>query len=67
MTRSSMEEETEQSSKVYSCDDHGEKIVTDATGYWDEVDSEIRRTTPDDPRLPENQAVQSSVLNAKGK
>lgn len=58
MSRGLMEEETELSSKVYWCDDHGEKVVTDSDGYWDEVDAEIRKTTPDDPRLPENQIIE---------
>ncbi len=60
MSRGLMEEETERSSKVYECDDHGEKVVVDSEGYWDEVDAEIRKFTPNDPRLPENQTLQSS-------
>ncbi len=59
MSRGLMEEETEQSSKVFECDDHGEKVVTDPDGYWDAVDAEIRKFTSDDPRLPENQTLQS--------
>ena len=59
MTRGLIEEETERSSKIYECDDHGEKIVTDPEGYWSEVDAEIRRVTPDDPRLPENQGLRA--------
>ncbi len=54
MSRGLMEEETELSSKVYECDDCGEKIVTDPEGYWDEVDEELRKVDPADPRLPEN-------------
>ncbi len=55
MARGSIEEETELSSKVYYCGDHGEKIITDSEGYWVEVDEELRRIDPADPRLPENQ------------
>ena len=54
MSRGSMEEETEHSSKIYECMDHGEKIIIDSEGYWIEIDQEIRLFNPDDLRLPEN-------------
>lgn len=45
------------------CYHHDRVAVTDPDGYWGEVDEELRNYDPLDPRLPENQALQSSLLN----
>jgi len=37
-------------------------VEIDPDGYWADYDELLRKTFPDDPRLPENQPLQSPLL-----
>jgi len=58
-----MEEETELASKIFECDNCGEKVVGDSDGYWDEIDKERGNPLP----TSNKSAEVKNVLTSGGK